>query len=305
MTYSAGIRKELIDRSAVPSELPARAMVSFAAFSAVSGTVEAAGEGWLVTLRVTGAYLSRMVERMGADLSFPLRRKKTGKRDVSLTFFVPGERRASLFFDFDHWWEVTSEQGLEPVFAAFYLACGVMSDPSTGRYRLAFAPFSDSAIPLMTRLFGYAGFVPGQSRHQGKRLLILSNGDDIARFLLLCGAHHALLTFEERRSEHELLGQVNRMVNFDEANTNRRAQSISGQLQAIVTIERLRGLDSLPQALAEAAKARLKHRGASLEELGAGMSPPVSKSGMSHRFAKLRAIARLLESKQTEKESKK
>lgn len=272
-------------------------MVSFAAFSAVLGIVDPIDDGWLVTIRVTGTHISQMLEKIAVTLSFPLRRKKSGRRDVSQTFFVPSERRSSLFFDFDHWWEITAEQGLEPVFSAFFLSCGVMSDPSTGRYRLAFAPYSDNAIPLMMRLFANGGLVPGQSLHQGKRHLIFSNGEDISRFLLLCGAHHALLKFEEKRSEREVLGQVNRLVNFDEANASRRAQSISDQLQAIDTIERLRGLDSLSPALAEAAKARLENRGASLEELGAGMSPPVSKSGMSHRFTKLRALARLLESK--------
>ena len=111
---------------------------------------------------------------------------------------------------------------------------------------------------------------------------------------MLCGAHRALLDFEGKRSERELLGQVNRLVNFDDANAGRRAESIARQLESIAIVEAMRGLDWLPPRLAEAARARLEHQGASLEELGAAMAPPVSKSGMSHRFNRLHTIARSL-----------
>ncbi len=298
MTFSAGIRRELVERFSAREESHEWSLVSFAVFSALSGSIEQTEEGWRVTIRVTGSPIASMLEDIATTLSLPICGRKMGKRDVNLTFAVSVERRALLFFDFDRWWEWTGEQGLEVIFSAFFLACGVMSDPATGRYRLAFTPYSESAIPLMKHLFSSAELSPRESRHQGKQLVFFSNGEDVARFLLLCGAHRALLKFEEIRSERELLGQVNRLVNFDEANATRRAQSISEQLRAIDTIERLRGLDSLSPALAEAAKARLKNRGASLEELGDGMLPPVSKSGMSHRFAKIRAIAQALDRKE-------
>ncbi len=303
MTFSASVRRELADRFSAREESREWAIVSFAVFSALSGSIDRTEGGWIVTIRITGTYIAKILEEIAATLSLEIVEKKTGRRDICLTFFVAYEKRALLFFDFDLWWKWTGEQGLEAIFSTFYLACGVMSDPATGRYRLAFTPSSESSISLMKRLFSHAELTPGESQHQGKRLLFFSNGEEISRFLLLSGAHHALLQFEERRSERELLGQVNRLVNFDEANASRRAQSISEQLYAIRTIERLRGLDSLSPALLEAAKARLENRGASLEELGDGMSPPVSKSGMSHRFSKIRAIARALESRRRREES--
>lgn len=303
MTFSAGVRRELVDRFSAREESREWAIVSFAVLSALSGSVDRTEDGWLVSIRITGSYIAKMLEEIAATLSLPIVDKKVGKRDICLTFSVAFEKRALLFFDFERWWRWTGEQGLEAIFSAFYLACGVMSNPATGRYRLAFTPSSESAISFMKRVFNRAELTPGESRHQGKRLLFFSNGEDISRFLLLCGAHRALLQFEERRSERELLGQVNRIVNFDEANAGRRAQSISEQLRAIDTIERMRGLDSLSPVLAEAAKARLENKGASLEELGAGMSPPVSKSGMSHRFSKIRRLARALESKRLREES--
>lgn len=291
MTFSSGIRKELAERHREHAQDIDWSLASFATFSAVLGKVKEAEGGWRVTLRVAGSYTVTLLETIAKTLSLPLRRIKTGRRDVTVAIFVPISKRLALFFDFDHWCKETGETGLEPVFAAFFLACGVMSDPVTGRYRLAFSPSSASAVSLMMHIFDKSGLAVKQTQHQGKTHLILSSGEEVSRFLLLCGAHNALLEFEEKRSERELIGQVNRQVNFDDANAGRRADSIASQLEAIEVIERYRGIDTLPPPLVEAARARLTNRGASLEELGAAMVPPVSKSGMSHRLNKIRLIA--------------
>ncbi len=294
MTFSLQIRKELAEHHRSYLDDSEWSLVTFASFTATLGKIVEREEGWDVTLRVTGDMTATLMESAAYTLGFPLVEKSWGRRDVTLLFHVPYPSRAALFFDFDGWLDEVGERGLEPVFSAFFLACGVMSDPSTGRYRLAFSPSAGGAIRLMTRLFSNHDLTPGTARHQGRVHLLITSGEEVARFLLLCGAHHALLVFEEKRSERELLGQVNRLVNFDDANAGRRAESIAWQLQAIAVIERFRGLDWLPPQLAEAARARLKYPGASLEELGGAMVPPVSKSGMSHRFSRIRAMARSL-----------
>ena len=294
MTFSLQIRKELAGRQSDYLDNPEWSLVTFASFTAVLGRVREKENGWDVTVRVTGDLTASLLEAAARTLGLAAGEKTKGKRDVRLLFHVPFQGSSALFFDFAGWLDQAGERGLEPVFSAFFLACGVMSDPSTGRYRLAFSPSAGGAVKLMTRLFSDHGLVPGTTRHQGRTHLLFTNGEEVARFLLLCGAHHALLEFEEKRSERELLGQVNRLVNFDDANASRRADSIARQLEAISVIEGLRGLDWLPPQLAEAARARLENRGASLEELGGAMVPPVSKSGMSHRFSRIRAMARSL-----------
>ncbi|NLB50536.1 MAG: DNA-binding protein WhiA [Clostridiaceae bacterium] len=294
MTFSLQIRKELADRHRTYLDDPDWSLVTFASFVAALGKIEERDSAWSVVIRVTGNVTATLLEAVARTLNFPLEEKKRGRRDVTLRFAVPPTGGMALFFDFDGWMEEVGERGMEPVFSSFFLACGVMSDPSTGRYRLAFSPSAGGAVNLMSRLFTQKGLKPGISRHQGRLHLLFTSGEEVARFLLLCGAHHALLVFEEKRSERELLGQVNRLVNFDDANAGRRAESIARQLEAIAVIERLRGLDWLPPQLAEASRARLENRGASLEELGAAMIPPVSKSGMSHRFSRIRAMARSL-----------
>lgn len=291
MTFSSRIRKELSERHFTHADDEEWSLVSFASFASTAGQIAEVEGGFQLTLRVGKQYVAPLLEVILRRLSLKVLNKTRGKRDVKYGIFVPYRQRSYLFFDFDRWMEETKEAGLEPIFAAFFLGSGVMSDPARGRYRLSFSPPAGGAIGLMSRIFTQAGFRPSSARHQGRTHLLFSNGEEVARFLLLSGAHNALLTFEETRSERELIGQVNRQVNFDDANAGRRARSIASQLEAIAIIEKKRGIDSLPPPLVDAVRARLDHQGASLEELGETMDPPVSKSGMSHRFSRIRSIA--------------
>ena len=58
-------------------------------------------------------------------------------------------------------------------------------------------------------------------------------------------------------------------------------------IQAIETIQKTVGLDSLPEELREIALLRLKYKDLSLSELGARLQKPLSKSGVNHRLKKL------------------
>ena len=63
------------------------------------------------------------------------------------------------------------------------------------------------------------------------------------------------------------------------------------QIENIKLIEDTIGLNKLPHSLREIAELRLQYREASLKELGSMLNPPVSKSGVNHRFRKIEKIA--------------
>ena len=115
----------------------------------------------------------------------------------------------------------------------------------------------------------------------------------------MSGAHLALLRFEEIRSELELLGPVQRQVNFDEANIERMTNAVERQIESIKLIDETVGLDSLPLHLAQTAQLRLQYPELSLVDLGELMSPPIGKSGMNHRMRRLRLLAdKIIESRE-------
>jgi hypothetical protein len=120
--------------------------------------------------------------------------------------------------------------------------------------------------------------------------LYFKNAESVADFLRVIGAGGALLELESQRVVKSMRNQVNRLVNFETANLEKVVASAHQQLETIDAIDKIIGLNNLSPALSEAALARRSNPEASLKELGEMLVPPVSKSGMNHRFRQLDAI---------------
>ena len=56
-------------------------------------------------------------------------------------------------------------------------------------------------------------------------------------------------------------------------------------------------LEVLPEALQQVARARLEHPGFTLSQLAETFTPPLSKSGLSHRIKKLERLAAELQAR--------
>ena len=87
--------------------------------------------------------------------------------------------------------------------------------------------------------------------------------------------------------EKDMKNSINRKVNCDSANADKVVAAAAEQMEAIRRIDRLYGLDSLPEKLQEAALLRFANPEASLADLAQLSYPPVSKSCLSHRLKKL------------------
>ena len=78
---------------------------------------------------------------------------------------------------------------------------------------------------------------------------------------------------------------------MDEANVSRTVEAALRQTADIRLIDMEEGLIHLAPALNKLARLRLEHPGASMEDLGLMMVPPISKSAVNHRFRRLAKIA--------------
>ncbi len=120
--------------------------------------------------------------------------------------------------------------------------------------------------------------------------LYFKNAEAVADFLRVIGAGGALLELESQRVVRSMRNQVNRIVNCETANLEKTVASAQQQLETINKIDRIIGLNSLSPALRDAALIRRAYPESSLKELGELLNPPVSKSGMNHRFRQLEKI---------------
>lgn len=106
-----------------------------------------------------------------------------------------------------------------------------------------------------------------------------------------------MLRFEDVRIVRDMRNSVNRLVNCETANLNKTIGAAIRQVENIKYIDRMIGLDKLPEKLQEIARLRLEYQDVTLKELGEMVSGGgISKSGINHRLRKIDKIAEQLRS---------
>ncbi|MDW7656293.1 MAG: DNA-binding protein WhiA [Bacillota bacterium] len=185
-------------------------------------------------------------------------------------------------------WSMCCKQAL---LRSLFLACGSVSEPSSAYHmELAIRRENNSAETLKALLdqMDLHSTLVMRNRYA---VIYLREGQFLADYLLMAGAHQSLLTFESLRVEKEMRNSVNRVVNCDSANLQRVADAAARQSELLRTLQSC-GLDNLlPLDLKAAAEIRLENPDLTLKELGALINPPLGKSGMNHRLKRFEQLA--------------
>jgi len=171
-----------------------------------------------------------------------------------------------------------------------FLACGSLADPNI-QFSLEWQVATEEAAKALKSKLDTWSLNPGLTSRKRIHVLYIKSGESIADFLIMCGATDLLLELVDIRVKREVSAGVNRLMNCDEANSNRQVDTAARQLTAIRYIAAKIGLSVLPDNLRLAAEARLAAPELSIKELGEHMEPPIGKSGMNHRLRKLEEIA--------------
>ena len=179
-----------------------------------------------------------------------------------------------------------------------FLGSGTCADPKK-EYRLDIlcgyardgeaASFPADSLKALLATFD----IPSKSTlRKGREVLYLS-GDAVSAFLALAGAPLAVLEWENEKAVKEYRNKINRQNNRDVANMGKAITAGLEQIHAIDVIEEHMSLTDLPDSLYDAARLRLSHPHATLQEL-ADMAE-IGKSGMNHRLQRLLNLAKEFE----------
>ncbi|MBQ8136220.1 MAG: DNA-binding protein WhiA [Clostridia bacterium] len=163
-----------------------------------------------------------------------------------------------------------------------FLGAGMMLNPEKG-YLLKFASSDPGMIRGIGGMLEKSGIPSSVHRGEDGAVLKVTQGDGISAFLTLTGAHNAMMKMEDIRIRHESKNRANRAANCDEGNIKKQLQSAQAQAGAL---QRLLESENVPEDILKTARVRLDHMDATVEELGAFFSPPLSKSGAYHRLQK-------------------
>ena len=177
----------------------------------------------------------------------------------------------------------------ESAWRGAFLAHGSLTEPGRSMSLEVTCPGPEVALAMVgaarrLKISAKAREVRGVDR------VVVKDGDAISALLTRLGAHDSVLAWEERRMRREVRATANRLANFDDANLRRSARAA---VAAGARVERALEIlgEEAPAHLIVAGELRIKHRQASLEELGQLADPPLTKDAIAGRIRRLLALA--------------
>ena len=180
----------------------------------------------------------------------------------------------------------------EAAWRGAFLAHGSLTEPGRSSSLEVSCPgdFGQEAVLGLNGLARRLGITAKPREVRNVNRVVIRDGDAIRDLLTRLGAHQSVLEWEERRLRREVRATANRLANFDDANLRRSARAaVAAGARAQRAIEILG--DEIPEHLLEAGRLRVTHQQASLEELGALASPPMTKDAIAGRIRRLLAMA--------------
>jgi len=174
--------------------------------------------------------------------------------------------------------------------ARLFLLFGSVTDPSK-RNHLEFSFETREECEVLDKILTEQGISGRCTQRKKHYIYYLKDGEAIADFLAYIGANAAAFDFMNTRIEREFRNNVNRQVNCDTANIDKSLRAAEEQINVISALKESGKLQSLPPTLYQTAVLRLQYSQMSMKELGNAHEPPITKSGVSHRLAKIMDLA--------------
>lgn len=191
---------------------------------------------------------------------------------------------------------VRSEKMARAYLQGCFLASGSINSPKSSNYHLEMSSqekdLTLSVQKLMQRFYLPAKVIERKSVY----VVYIKAGDKIADFLRLCNASNALFEFEDSRIQRDFYNQITRLDNCEVANEVKSLKAAKAQLEAIEFLEAHSKNIVIPEKIMHAMQIRKMHPEANLNELCIEckneFGEDISKSGMKHRLAKVKQMAK-------------
>ena len=176
-----------------------------------------------------------------------------------------------------------------------FLSQGSINDPKTSRYHMELLLDDPDEAVFVQRLINDFDLNAKILTRDKGYMIYLKEAEKISDFIKLLHAYKAVMYYENIRVFRDKKNKTNRLNNCEQANMDKIIESAAKQIKEIEIIKEKLGIEFLEEKMQEVVKFRLEYPEASLQELSEIMSletnKKISKSGLNHRFRKLKDIA--------------
>lgn len=175
-----------------------------------------------------------------------------------------------------------------------FLTCGTVNDPNKN-YHLEFViPYLNLSrdLKLFIKDNDELSVEPKSITRNSNYVVYFKDSESIEDILTVMGAFNSSLEIMGVKMYKDMRNNVNRKLNFENANLDKTLDASSKQVNAILHIKNTVGLSYLSDDLKELAELRLENPDMSLRELGEMLSVSLSRSGVNHRLQRICEISK-------------
>ena len=200
---------------------------------------------------------------------------------------------------------VSDEETIRAYLRGLFIVSGSVNDPKTSRYHLEFVVDNNSYAQFIKSLLDNYNLNAKIIKRTKNYTVYIKEAEKISDFLRVIKAYNAVLYFEDIRIYRDHKNMTNRLNNCEQANVDKIFMTSSKQIKDIEKLKEYDMIDLLDERLQELIKYRLEYPESSLQELSDIISletgVKITKSGLNHRFRKIKEIVSNLEKKENEK----
>ncbi len=200
---------------------------------------------------------------------------------------------------------VSDEEAVRAYLRGVFVVSGSVNDPKTSRYHLEFVVDNNSYAQFIKSLLDNYNLNAKIIKRTKNYTVYIKEAEKISDFLRVIKAYNAVLYFEDIRIYRDHKNMTNRLNNCEQANVDKIFMTSSKQIKDIEKLKEYDMIDLLDERLQELIKYRLEYPESSLQELSDIISletgVKITKSGLNHRFRKIKEIVSNLEKKEKEK----
>lgn len=189
-----------------------------------------------------------------------------------------------------------------------FLCTGSINNPKTSRYHMELLISKPNEAVFIQKLLNIFDLNAKILNREKGYMIYIKEAEKISDYIRILGANRAVLFFEDARIYREKKNQTNRLNNCEQANMDKVFLTAEKQLEQIKIIEESDSYELLDDRTKQAFDYRKKYPESSLKELSEIITletgKSITKSGLNHRFRKIKELAEQLE-KIKQRENKK
>lgn len=196
---------------------------------------------------------------------------------------------------------ISDSEDMRAYFKGLFEVCGSVSDPKTSGYHLEFVISDFEYAKEISKYLNSYNLNSKVISREKNYMVYIKEAEKISDFLRLIRAYNGVMYFEDIRIYRDYKNMSNRLNNCEIANMDKIFITANKQIKDIEKLKKNDMLDIVDSKVREAIDYRVRYPESSLQELADIMSEElgynISKSGLNHRFRKIKEIVNTLEDK--------